>query len=83
MDEEDNSGTSNLGKEKAKRRFSFLLTLGMVLKRSTIQQLRDLSGLFLDNVLVYLAGLSLGMIFYNQYYIGPPPQPVSFSLHNL
>jgi hypothetical protein len=76
MGEDEHAGTDSLEKEEAKRKSSFFLTLAMVIKRSTLQQIRDLSGLFLDNVLVYMAGLSLGMIFFNQYYVGPPPQPV-------
>jgi hypothetical protein len=76
MGEDDSAGTASLAEEEKKRSSSFILALAMVIKRSVLQQVRDLSGLFLDNLLVYMAGLSLGMIFYNQYYIGPPPQPV-------
>ncbi|KAL0480158.1 ABCG24 [Acrasis kona] len=66
----------DLKQEHKKRRRNFFYILYSMIKRNLLQQVRDLSGLFLDNVLVYIAGLCLGMIFYNQYYIGPPPKEV-------
>ncbi|KAL9658627.1 hypothetical protein ABK040_006163 [Willaertia magna] len=48
----------------------------MCLKRVFILRLRDMTSFFLDNMLIYLAGLCLGLIFFQDYYIGPPPKEV-------
>lgn len=55
----------------------FIHQLWSCLKRAFVQHyLRDLSGFFLDMMLVYLSGLFLGMIFFSQQFRGPPPSQV-------
>ena len=52
----------SLKEEYKSRRRSFLIQLLELLKRSFIQQVRDMSGFFMDNFLVFLAGLFLGKL---------------------
>ena len=62
--------------ENKTRKTSFLSQLWMLIRRGGIQVSRDIFGFVLDVVLVYIAGLSLGVIFSNSLYIGPPPTEV-------
>src|SRR5690606_9198092 len=45
-------------------------------KRSYLQQLRGIFDLIIEWILISIAGIMLGSVFYNQVYDGPPPQEV-------
>ncbi|EFC36770.1 predicted protein [Naegleria gruberi] len=63
-------------KENDNRKISYFTQFMMCLKRCLFQLTRDTSGFVLDVGLVYLAGLSIGVIFYESRYIGPPATEV-------
>jgi len=58
------------------RKTSFLTHFIMCLKRSIFQLSRDTTGFILDISLVYIAGLAIGVVFYETRYIGPPLQEI-------
>lgn len=47
------------------------------LMRSVVQQWRDVKGLFVDSFLLFISGLTLGLIFLNKVYEGPLPSAIS------
>ena len=67
--------------EKNKRQNPFL-HFGLCLKRCFTLKIRDLASFFIDNLLVYIAGLSLGLIFMNEEYLGPLPQEIIDTCHS-
>ncbi|KAL9646021.1 hypothetical protein ABK040_012080 [Willaertia magna] len=66
----------NMTREYKKRTRNWFTQFRMCLRRSFTQQTRDFFGFLLDVSLVFLSGLSVGVIFYNQHYIGPVPELV-------
>ena len=61
-----------LQKEHNSRHVSYLSQFMMCLKRCLFQSTREIKSFVLDCFLVYIAGLAIGVIFYDTRYIGPP-----------
>ncbi|KAL9643147.1 hypothetical protein ABK040_001636 [Willaertia magna] len=66
----------SLIKENKCRKVSFWTQLKLCLRRNLIQLSRDTYGFILDVILVYIAGLTLGVIFNGSRFIGPPAQEI-------
>ena len=56
---------------------SLFYLIAQVTWRALIQQTRSWTFVFLDNALVYIAGLALGAIYASMKYAGPPPEELS------
>ncbi len=47
----------------------------MCFRRAIVQHLlRNLSGFFIDNILILIAGAALGIMYQGKVYEGPPPK---------
>ena len=73
---EANISYESLRKEEKSRGQNPLIHLYMCIRRSFILRIRDIMGFFVDCLLVYIAGLALGMIFLKDAYVGPLPEDI-------
>ncbi|KAJ3446436.1 abc transporter g family member [Anaeramoeba flamelloides] len=60
-------------KDRNRKTAGFFLQLWYFFVRGLLQQIKDLKAFFIDLLLVYIAGLFLGVLNQNRPYIGPPP----------
>ena len=73
---EDKEAFKLLEEEERRKKQNPFLHFWLCLKRVFTLKIRDVQSFFIDNLLVYIAGLSLGLIFMNENYIGPLPTEV-------